>query len=167
MTDAAAQVMEASTVNLTCFEVKEQLHAIEVEFVREIARIMEITPLPNAPSLIEGVIDLRGAVIPVVDLARALNRGKGSTGSQARIIVLEIDGLVFGLWVDAATDVMTLATKHMEDVPDLAAHAGYDLVRHVVRREDGPPILVLAVDRLVENIFRSALPETVASGEVE
>jgi hypothetical protein len=53
----------------------------------------------------------------------------------------------------------------MEDVPDLAAHAGYDVVRHVVRRADGPPIMVLAVDRIVENIFRSALPDVVASGE--
>jgi len=107
MAELAANHVDASSVNLTCFEVKGQLYAIEVENVREIARIMQITPLPNAPRLIEGVIDLRGAVIPVVDLACVLNRGKGTEDIHARIIVVEIDGLVFGLWVDAATDVLT------------------------------------------------------------
>jgi len=54
----------------------------------------------------------------------------------------------------------------MEDVPELATQAGYDAVRHVVRHEDGPPIMVLAVDRLVENIYRSALPGIDVTGEV-
>jgi len=166
MSEAAAFIGDTSTVNLACFEVKGQLYAIEVEYVREIVRMMEITPLPNAPSLIEGVIDLRDTVIPILDLVRALNRGTASTSMHARIIVLEVDGLVLGLWVDAATDVLTLDTQNMEDVPELATQAGYDAVRHVVRYEDGPPIMVLAVDRLVENIYRSALPGIAVTGEV-
>lgn len=167
MSEAVAFHTDSSTMNLACFEVKGQVYAIEVEHVREIVRMMEITKLPNAPSLIEGVIDLRGAVIPVMDLVRALNRGTASSGMDARIIVLEVDGLVLGLWVDAATDVLTLDTQQMEDVPDLATQAGYDTVRHVVRREEGPPIMVLAVDRLVENIYRSALQGIAATGEVQ
>lgn len=165
MSEAVAFSTDSSTINLACFEVQGQLYAIEVEYVREIVRMMEITPLPNAPSLIEGVIDLRGSVIPVMDLVRALNRGTASSGMHARIIVLEVDGLALGLWVDAATDVLTLDTQQMEDVPDLATQAGYDAVRHVVRRDEGPPIMVLAVERLVENIYRSALPGVAVTGE--
>ena len=166
MSEAVAFSTDSSTINLACYEVQGQLYAIEVEYVREIVRMMEITPLPNAPSLIEGVIDLRGSVIPVMDLVRALNRGTASSGMHARIIVLEVDGLALGLWVDAATDVLTLDTQQMEDVPDLATQAGYDAVRHVVRRDEGPPIMVLAVERLVENIYRSALPGVAVTGEV-
>ena len=166
MSEAVAFVADSSTVNLACFEVKDQIYAIEVEYVREIVRLMEITSLPNAPSLIEGLIDLRGRVIPVLDLARALNRGTASKGMHARIIVLEVDGLVLGLWVDAATDVLTLDVQNMEDVPDLASQAGYDAVRHVIRRDDQPPIMVLSVDELVESIYRSALVGVAAVGEV-
>lgn len=166
MSSAVESIGGASTVNLACFEVKDQICAIEVEYVREIVRIMQITPLPDAPALIEGVIDLRGAVIPVLDLVRVLNRGTASNGMDARIIVLEVDDLVFGLWVDAATDVLALDVHQMEDVPDLARHAGYDAVRNVVRRAGQPPIMVLAVDRLVENIYRSALSGITEAGEV-
>jgi purine-binding chemotaxis protein CheW len=165
MVEAVMSIEENSSVNLACFEVKGQLYAIEVEYVREIVRIMEITPLPNAPTLIEGVIELRGAVIPVMDLGRVLNLGKRSIGMHARIIVMEVDGLVLGICVDSATDVLTLATHEMLDLPDLATHAGYEVVRHVVRCADGPPIMVLSVDRLVETIFRSTLPEIAEAGE--
>jgi len=156
---------EASTVNLACFEVKGQIYALEVAYVREIVRIQEITPLPNAPALIEGVIDLRGAVIPVLDLSRVLNRGRGDDGMHARIVVLEIDGLVIGLWVDAATDVLGLEVNRLEDVPDLASHAGYDAVRHVVRREGEAPVMVLSLETLVESVYRSALPAQPERGE--
>jgi purine-binding chemotaxis protein CheW len=158
MFETAATMIEPSPVNLACFEIKGQIYAIEVEYVREIVRVLEITPLPNAPSLIEGVIDLRGTVIPVMDLGRVLNRGSGSTEMHARIIVLEADGLALGVWVDAATDVLTLDANRLEAVPDLAIQAGYEAIRYVVRRPDEAPIMVLSVDGLIENIYRSALP---------
>lgn len=165
MTEAFAKLsFDASTVNLACFEVKGQIYALEVGHVREIVRVPNITPLPNAPELIEGVVDLRGSVIPVLDLARVLGRGRGGLGAQARIVVVEFDGLVMGLWVDAATDVLTLDAKRLEDVPDLATHAGYDAVRHVVRRTGESPVMVLALENLVEDVYRSALRGSGAEG---
>ncbi len=166
MSSAAFHGYEGSTVNLACFEVKGQIYALEVAAVREIVRLQQITPLPNAPALIEGVIDLRGAVIPVLDLAKVLGRGAGDLGTLARIVVLEIDGLVLGLQVDAATDVLTLDADRLEDVPELATHAGYDAVRHVVRREGESPVMVLSLETLVESVYRSALPSQSDQGEM-
>jgi purine-binding chemotaxis protein CheW len=162
----AAMTVESSTMNLACFEIKGQPYAIDISYVLEIVRTMQISPLPNAPSLIEGVIDLRGSVIPVVDLVRVLSRGKADTGLNSRIIVLEVEGLVLGIQVDAATDVLSFDTQHMEDVPDLATHAGYDAVRHVVRRPNETPIMVLSVEALIENIYRSALPASATRSEL-
>jgi len=166
MSSAALHVHDGSTVNLACFEVKEQIYALEVAAVREIVRIQEITPLPNAPALIEGVIDLRGAVVPVIDLAKLLGRGTADAGMLARIVVLETDGLVLGLQVDAATDVLTIDAARLEDVPELAAQAGYDAVRHVVRRAGESPVMVLSLETLIESVYRSALPSQADQGEL-
>ena len=154
-----------SNVILACFEVGQAFYALEVECVREIVRLSDITPLPNSPELIEGVIDLRGRLIPVLDLARVLGRGRGSSDFRARIAVLDFSGLVFGLWVDSATDVLTLDASRLEDVPDLATHAGYDVISSMVRRDDGPPVMVLSLENLIESIYRST-PSNASGGEL-
>jgi purine-binding chemotaxis protein CheW len=165
MHESYAMTSDRSTVKLACFEVGDATYALEVECVREIVRMAEITPLPNAPALIEGVIDLRGSLIPVLDLARMLGRGVGSSNDRARVAVLDFGGLVFGLWVDAATEVLTLDASRLEDVPDLATHTGYDAVCSMVRRESEPPVMVLSLDHLIETIYRSA-PSGSAVGEI-
>jgi purine-binding chemotaxis protein CheW len=152
-------------VNLACFEVHGRMYALDVSQVREIVRLQEITPLPMAPSLIEGVVDLRGAVVPVIDLGRILGGERTSETNQARIAILEIDGLVLGLCVEAATDVLSLDATALEDVPDLASHAGYDAIRHVVRRPDSAPVMVLSLEHILENVYRSALAHTVGEGQ--
>ena len=155
MTEAIETTSDLPSLNLACFEVKGQTYAVEVARVGEIVRMMEITPLPHAPSLIEGVIDLRGVVIPVIDLARLLGRGRGDRGSQARIVVLGARGLTLGLLVDAATDVLTFPRGRAERIPGLATSAGYDLVECIVRPEAGPPIMVLSADRLIARLLES------------
>ena len=149
-------------VELACFEVRGQLFGIDVQQIREIARSQHATPLPRAPGLIEGVIDLRGAIIPVVDLGRALCGEPIADGRRARIAIVEVEGLVFGLRVDAAADVMAVAARDVEGPPLLVAQAGYEAVRAVVRREAAPPVLVLSLEHLLESVYRSALATSAA-----
>ena len=144
--------------DLACFEVNGNVLAIDVLQIREIVRWQEVTPLPQAPALIEGVIDLRERVIPVVDLGRALGGAAIERSPRARIVVLEVDGLVLGLRVAAAIDVLSLESQTVEPPPQLAMQAGYDTVRAVVRRPGAAPVLVISLDHLLENIYRSALP---------
>jgi len=157
-------LLEENQVNLACFEARGQLYALEVSQVREVVRYQEITPLPMAPALIEGVIDLRGRVIPVVDLSRLLGGDRTEDTLKARIVVLDCDGMVLGLCVEAASDVLTLDVVALEDVPDLASQAGYDAVRHVVRRPEEAPVMVLSLEHILEKVYRSALPQP---GEVQ
>jgi len=159
MHELALESPTENRVTLGCFEVGGRVIALDVAHLREVVRWQPVTPLPNSPSLIEGVIDLRGAVVPVVDLGRALG-GEGVTVSQqARIAVTVIDSLVVGFSVDAAVEVLQVDVDSMEDPPSLATHAGYDAARAVVRRADAAPIVVLSVEHLLECIYRSALPE--------
>jgi len=139
-----------------CFEVGGNLYAIDVGQIREVVRWQPPTPLPGAPALIDGVVDLRGAVIPVVDLGRVL-RGVPVDGTDvARIAIVEVDGLVMGLVVDAAVEVLHVDARGLDDPPALAAQAGYDAVRAVLRRPARDLILVLSLDHILESIYRSA-----------
>lgn len=143
------------TVDLACFEIRNRVYGIDVLQIREIVRSQEVTPLPRAPALIEGVVDLRGAVVPVVDLGRALDGERVPESSSTRIAVLEVDEMVFGLRVESAVDVLSVGAATIDEPPALATHAGYEAVRAVVRRSGAPPVLVLSMDHLLECVYRS------------
>lgn len=161
MADGQKTDSDDELTNLACFEVCGQEYALPVANVREIVRIMPITPLPNAPRLIEGVIDLRGAVVPVLDLAKMLGRGVGQSVLSARIVVLEVEELIFGLWVSTATDVLTLKRVELEEVPVLASQTGYDVVHKVIRRPDREPIMVLSLENMISAVQRSSSGEAL------
>lgn len=150
--------LDDGRVDLACFLLQGNVYAIEVSCVREVVHCQAVTPLPKAPALIEGVIDLRGAVVPVVDLGRVLGGEPVKEDGQARIAVVQVEGLVFGMRVDAATQVVSVDAAALEEPPALATHSGYDAVRAVLRRDGDAPILVLSTDHLLEAIYRSALP---------
>jgi purine-binding chemotaxis protein CheW len=145
-----------ATVDLACFGALDQLFGIDVLQIREIVRSMEITPLPKAPGLIEGVIDTRSNVIPVVDLGRAMGGCLAPESDDVRIAILEIDDMVLGLRVASAVDVLQVGASEIEEPPALATHSGYDAVRAVVRRDGEPPVMVLSLEHLLESVYRSA-----------
>jgi purine-binding chemotaxis protein CheW len=149
--------VEASGFELACFVVGGQTYGIEVHQVREIVRAQAVTPLPHAPRLIEGVIDLRGTILPVVDLGRALGGAPAGLGLAARIAVVEAESLAFGLRVDAAADVLAVAASEVVETPALVAESGYEAMRAVVRRSGAAPVLVLSLEHLLECVVRSGL----------
>ncbi len=157
-TSIDARTTEAR-IDLASFDVHGIVYAIDVSHIREIVRWQELTPLPKAPTLIEGVVDLRGSVIPVVDLGRALGGDPVENIPGARIVILEADDLLFGLRVHAAIEVLSAEIASLDSPPALVTQAGYDAVRAVVRRPDAQPVLVLSIEHLLESVYRSALPQ--------
>ena len=103
------------------------------------------------------MIDLRGAIVPVVDLGRVLTGRPCESDAATRIVIVEIDNLLMGLVVDAAIEVVQVAASSLEDPPALATQAGYDATRAVVRRADASPILVLSLEHVLESVYKSAL----------
>jgi len=157
MTDTPSITSSENEITLGCFEVGGRLIAIDVANVREVVRWQPVTPLPKSPALIDGVIDLRGTLVPVVDLGRALGGHEVEPTTGTRIVVAETDGLVVGLTVDSAVEVLQISATSMEDPPSLAIQAGYDAARAVVRRPDAEPIVVLSMESLLEAVYRSVL----------
>lgn len=155
----------AREISLACFEVQEQSYALDVTLVREIVRVQPITPLPSAPALIEGVVELRGGMVPVLDLGRVLGAHASESTANSRIVVLDYEGLLLGLLVDSATDVLSIDPAGLEEVPDLATQAGYEVVRSVVRRPGSAPVMVLAVESILEAVYRSSPTGPAQMGE--
>jgi purine-binding chemotaxis protein CheW len=153
----AELTQNAADIMIGCFDVGGRRYGIDVSQIREVFRWEPATPLPQAPSLIEGVIDLRGSMIPVVDLGRILEVGSLAESDQARIVLTEVDGMIVGFSVDAAIEVLSVQAAQLLDPPSLATHSGYETTRAVVRREGEVPILVVSLEHLIENVFRSAL----------
>lgn len=149
---------EGARVLLGCFEVGGRPVGIDVAQLREVVRFQPATPLPGAPTLIEGVIELRGALVPVVDLGRLLGGAPLRPGPRSRIAVAQIDGLAIGLAVDAALEILAVDPAALGDLPALLAQAGCEATRAVVRRAGAPPIALLSLEHVVEALYRAALP---------
>jgi len=158
---------EETRVELACLAVRGQLYGVDVQQVREIVRAPALTPLPRAPELVEGVIDLRGVIIPVVDLGRALGGAPVEHGPTARIAIVEVDGLAFGLRAEAASEVLAVAGSDVQSPPALVAQSGYDAVRAVVRRKGEAPVLVLALESVLESVYRSGLRDAAKEAASE
>ena len=150
-TDSDAQL------ELACFELDGACFAVDVAQVREISRCPPLAPLPHAPALIEGIADLGGRILPILDLGRVLGLAPVPDPSRARLVVLEADGLCFGLRIPPAVEVCAIPLADVETLPALATQAGYEAVRAVVRRPGATPLLVLSLEALLERVFRSAV----------
>lgn len=110
----------APTQELIAFRIGEQEYCVDIMAVREIRGWTPSTPLPRSPSFVRGVINLRGAVLPIVDLAARLGLGEVTPDARSVIIVVRIDTRLVGLLVDAVSDILTVSAELIQPTPDVA-----------------------------------------------
>jgi len=104
---------------LVAFTIGDQEFGIDISQVREIVRLSQITYLPKAPVFIEGVVNLRGQVLAVIDLAKKLGVAAKDRGEHSRIIIVEAGGNTVGMIVDSVSEVIRLSSISTEAVPRL------------------------------------------------
>ncbi|MFO7172355.1 MAG: chemotaxis protein CheW [Bacillota bacterium] len=124
------------------FRVGEGFYAVPIGQVREVVAWTRPTPLPGSPPHVEGVLSLRGEVIPVVDLGRRFGRARSVPDAQSRILVVEIAGQVAGMVVDTVTEVLTLADGAVQPVAPAFRNSDDPLVVGVFHRGDDLVVLV-------------------------
>src|SRR5512138_18050 len=93
---------------LVVFTIGEEEFGVDISQVREIVRLVQITCLPKAPVFIEGVVNLRGQVLAVIDLSKRLGIGSKQRGENTRIIVVEVGETTVGMIVDSVSEVLRL-----------------------------------------------------------
>jgi purine-binding chemotaxis protein CheW len=93
------------------FRIGDETYGVRISTVREIVRVPEITPVPNAPQGIEGVINLRGKIIPVMDLRKRFGLSELQTDKKSRILVVEVENQLLGLIVNSASEVLKIPSS--------------------------------------------------------
>lgn len=118
-----------AVVELLSFRVGDAEYSVDIMSVREIRGWTRATSLPHAPDYVHGVINLRGSVLPVIDLGLRLGLQVEEPTESNVIIVVDLDGRSLGLRVDAVSDILSIPSSQMQLPPDLAADPGASFVR--------------------------------------
>lgn len=132
----------ADVVQYVSFVLSNEKYAINIMSVEEILRKVDITPVPNAPSFIEGVVNIRGKVIPVVDLKKKLRIGSSNDDSNVRIIITNLKNKRVGFLVDAVEEVIRIDHSIIEQAPALSVSVDSDYISGVAKTEKGMTILL-------------------------
>ena len=127
---------------LVVFELANEAYGIDINRVQSIIRMQEITVVPGTPSFIEGIINLRGSIVPVVDLRRRFGLPMAPEDLEAVIVIVELDGMEVGMIVDKVTDVTKVHEESIEPPSPLLASIDTAYLRGIAKLEKRMVILL-------------------------
>ena len=135
-------------VQLVSFQLGREQFGIDILKVQEINRMAEITKLPEAPEYCEGLMNLRGKVIPVLNLRRKLELESKEWDKNTRIIVCAVDSHVVGMVVDAVSDVYNITTENINSAPEVGGSVNMEFIKGLATINN-EMIILLDVDELI------------------
>lgn len=143
-------ISEIKEIQVACFRLVDDLYAVDIMRIKEIIRPQKLTSLPKAPPFIDGVINLRGVVIPVVDLRKRFEMPQRETGSATRLLIVRLSDQTLGLVVDDVTEVITVPVRDIKPPPAVSDGAIADYLLGVCLAGD-VLVMLLDIDRLLSN----------------
>ncbi len=152
----ATQRRDDELLQLVTFSTGDEEFGVDILRVQEIIRTMAITKVPKAPEFVEGVINLRGKVIPIIDLRRRFGLQSKAHDKHTRIIVIEINTMIVGFVVDSVSEVLRIPASTVEPPPPVVAGLESEYISGVGKLEDRLLIL-LDLDRLLSRADIEAL----------
>jgi len=159
---------EDSSLNvrqLVIFKLVDGIYGVDIQYVREINRLTKITPIPNAPTFVEGIINLRGTIVPVVNLAQRFGLDKTEHTKDTRIVVIESDGHTLGMEVDGVSEVLRIPANDIDPATNMSTSGiDVDFVEGVGKVDDRL-ILILNTNKLFSAEERAQLAEIAESEE--
>jgi len=142
------------------FQVGRETYGVPIASLHEIVRVPEITAVPDAPDYMEGVINLRGKIVSVLDLRKRFGKTAGPLQRRSRILVVEHKGRLAGMIVDAASEVLKIPESDIEPAPGMMLEGGLDCVTGLGKYK-GRLIILLDVGKVLD-FRKSANPETAS-----
>jgi purine-binding chemotaxis protein CheW len=131
------------------FRVGRETFGLPISMVREIVRVPDITAVPNAPDYIEGVINLRGRIIPVVDMRKRFREESSVPSRKNRIVVVELEGRAIGLLVNSASEVLRIPPSDIEAPQDVFQEGELNYITGVGKLK-GRLVILLDLNRILQ-----------------
>lgn len=145
-------------LQLVSFMIGSEEFAINILSVQEINRMLQITKVPNAPAFVSGVVNLRGRVIPVIDLRTKLGLSTKEFDKNTRIVVVEVKDKTVGFIVDAVKEVLRIPTNITEPPPELVTGINSEFIMAVGKLEDRL-ITLIDIEKVLSNSDTKTLSE--------
>lgn len=146
---------------LVIFTLANETYGIAISTVNEIIRMQAITEVPRTPDFVEGVINLRGRIVPVIDLRKRFGLEAAEETQASRIMVVEMQDLVVGMIVDSVSEVLRLPADSIEPTPPMVSGVDAAYLRGVGKRDDRL-IILLDIEKV---LFTNEQEEVAASME--
>lgn len=130
------------------FHLEDELYGVDIHQVRGIEKILPLTRVPNAPAFVRGVCNLRGSVIPVIDLKQRLAIPGGLDEANAKIIIVNIGKQTVGMTIDAAADVVSIESQDVEPSPTLVTGIDTEFIQGVAKISNRL-LIILNLERIL------------------
>ncbi|MGC9313497.1 MAG: chemotaxis protein CheW [Sediminispirochaetaceae bacterium] len=138
---------------LVTFQLGQELYGIDIMSVDGIVRVEDVRPIPNAPIYVEGIFNLRGEIIPIINLHKRFQIKKAVMSEEDKLlsgfIIIEIDGMKLGMVIDKVSRVLTIDLDKMQPPPQMISGIGAEYIQGVVKRDEGY-LIVLDIQRLFD-----------------
>ncbi len=133
---------------IVVFELGSEDYGMEIATVESIIKMEAITQMPHAPSFVEGLINLRGRVLPVIDLRKRFGLTPKGADKNKRIIVVNMSGTEVGMIVDAVSEVLTISEEVIEPAPPIATTVDSAFITGIAK-QDGRLVILLDLDQVL------------------
>lgn len=147
---------------LVVFELAKESYGVDIGAVNTIIRMQRITHVPRAPHFVEGVINLRGSIVPVIDLRKRFGLGTYEETKASRIVVVETAAGLIGMIVDAVTETLSLASDAIEPPSSLVTTTDSHYLRGVAKLDERL-IILLDIEKILSLHETDALAELASS----
>ena len=145
-------------IQLACFRVGSEMYALDIMQIKEIIRPQKLTPIPKAPAFVEGVINLRGAVIPVADMRKRFDLPLTVSDRKARIMICSLGGRMIGLLVDEVSEVRRYSREEVAPAPEFLKGPEAEYFLGVARRGD-EFIMLVDLEKILSSREKLALQD--------
>ncbi len=151
-----------AVVQVVAFKVGKEEYGVEISVVQEIVRYQEITKIPDTPEFVEGIVNLRGIIIPIIDLKKRFKKEDAGESEQKVIIIVNLNDTLVGLTVDNVSEILRIQEKEIDPPPPIIAGISRKYIKGIAKM-DKRLIIILDIEKILSEGEKEQLASLVSN----